>query len=161
MSGKCQAAEPLAMYASVNNTHRSHVFQRNLASHIGRIEAIGGRCSGDNPASGFHRFFRTITCNRSVCSDLVGRPVDGPPRCTSTMTNGNSVITAKFIASLFRQMPGPEVVVTASAPANDAPTAEAHPAISSSHCTVFTPSDLCLANSCRISVAGVMGYEPR
>ena len=31
------------------------------------------------------------------------------------------------------------MVVTANAPANEAPTAEAHPAISSSHCTVFTP----------------------
>ena len=77
-------------------------------------------------------------------------PVVNPP-------NGSSPITARFIASLFRQTPGPEVVVTAKAPAKAAPTAEAQPAISSSHCTVLTPNDLCLANSCRISVAGVIG----
>ena len=49
------------------------------------------------------------------------------------------MITAKFMASLFKHTPGPEVVVTAKAPANAAPTADAQPAISSSHCTVFTP----------------------
>ena len=65
------------------------------------------------------------------------------------------------MASLFKHTPGPEVVVTAKAPANAAPTADAQPAISSSHCTVFTPKDLCLANSCKISVAGVIGYEPK
>ena len=66
-------------------------------------------------------------------------------------------MTARFIASLFKHIPGPEVVVTARSPAKAAPTAEAHPAISSSHCTVFTPSDLCFESSCRMSVAGVIG----
>lgn len=59
-------------------------------------------------------------CNKSVCSDLVGRPVEGPPRCTSSTTSGSSVMTARFIASDFRQTPGPEVEVTASAPAKRA-----------------------------------------
>ena len=77
------------------------------------------------------------------------------------ITRGSSSITARLMASLFKQMPGPEVLVAANAPAKAAPTALAQPEISSSHCTVVTPSDLCLANSCRISVAGVMGYEPR
>ena len=72
-------------------------------------------------------------CNRSVCSDFVGRPVAGPPRCTSSTTSGNSMMTARFMASLFRQMPGPEVEVTPRAPAKEAPTADAQPAISSSH----------------------------
>ena len=31
--------------------------------------------------------------NRSVCSVLVGRTVEGPPRITSTSTNGSSAIT--------------------------------------------------------------------
>ena len=35
------------------------------------------------------------------------------------------------------------------------------PAISSSACTVFTPRSLRLASSSRITVAGVMGYEPQ
>ena len=101
------------------------------------------------------------TCSRSVCSLLVGSPVAGPPRCTSSTTKGSSMMTARFIASLLRQMPGPDVLVTAKAPAKDAPTAEAHPAISSSHCTVVTPRLLCFDSSCSTSVAGVMGYEPR
>ena len=70
-------------------------------------------------------------------------------------------MTARLMASLFRQMPGPEVEVAASAPANEAPMALAQADISSSHCTVMTPHDLCLDSSCSMSVAGVMGYEPR
>ena len=86
-------------------------------------------------------------CNKSVCSVFVGRPVEGPPRCTSMMTSGSSAIIAKFMASLFRQMPGPDVDVTARLPAYEAPMAMQHPDISSSHWTVLTPSDLCFANS--------------
>jgi hypothetical protein len=54
---------------------------------------------------------------KSDCSDLVGIPVEGPARCTSTITKGNSVITANPIASAFNDNPGPEVVVQAIAPA--------------------------------------------
>ena len=36
-------------------------------------------------------------------------------------TKGSSSITARFKASDFRQIPGPDVDVAASAPANDAP----------------------------------------
>ena len=61
------------------------------------------------------------------------------------------------MASDFKQMPGPEVEVTANAPAYEAPIAEAQPAISSSHCTVVTPNDLCFESSCSTSVAGVIG----
>ena len=32
-----------------------------------------------------------MACSRSDCSVLVGRPVEGPPRCTSTMTSGSSI----------------------------------------------------------------------
>ena len=95
--------------------------------------------------------------SKSVCSDLVGRPVEGPPRCTSNTTRGNSVMTARFMASDFKQTPGPDVDVTASAPAKEAPMAVEQPEISSSHCTVITPSDLCLDSSCSTSVAGVIG----
>ena len=35
------------------------------------------------------------------------------------------------------------------------------PAISSSACRVRTPKCLCLDSSCRMSDAGVMGYDPR
>ena len=96
-------------------------------------------------------------CNKSVCSDLVGIPVDGPPRCTSMTTRGTSAITAKPMASLFRARPGPEVEVAARQPAKLAPIAVQTPAISSSACTVITPKSLRLDNSCKISVAGVIG----
>ena len=60
-----------------------------------------------------------IACSRSACSVLVGSPVEGPPRWTSMTSSGSSVITARPIVSDFSEMPGPEVVVTPSAPAND------------------------------------------
>src|SRR6267378_4217722 len=63
-------------------------------------------------------------CKRSACSVLVGNPVDGPPRWMSQMTNGISTATASPIASVFRAIPGPEVVVIASAPAYAAPIDE-------------------------------------
>ena len=57
-----------------------------------------------------------IACSRSDCSVLVGSPVEGPPRCTSTTSSGSSVITASPIVSAFSATPGPDVVVTPSAP---------------------------------------------
>ena len=96
-------------------------------------------------------------CIKSVCSDFVGIPVDGPPRCTSTTTSGNSAITARPIASLFNARPGPDVDVAAKQPAKLAPIEVQIPAISSSACTVITPKSLRFESSCRISVAGVIG----
>ncbi len=57
--------------------------------------------------------------------------------------------------------PGPEVVVTASEPPKAAPSAAPMPAISSSAWKVRTPKFLCRDSSCRMSEAGVIGYEPR
>ncbi len=54
-----------------------------------------------------------IAISRSVCSVLVGMPVDGPARCTSTTISGSSVITARPTVSAFSATPGPEVVVHA------------------------------------------------
>ena len=98
-----------------------------------------------------------IACSRSACSVLVGSPVDGPPRWTSMTTSGSSVITARPIVSDFSAMPGPDVVVTPSAPANEAPSAAPMPAISSSAWNVVTPNALCLLSSWRMSEAGVIG----
>ncbi len=55
--------------------------------------------------------------SRSPCSTLVGSPVEGPPRCTSTTTSGSSAITASPMNSVLSAMPGPEVMVTAVLPA--------------------------------------------
>ena len=52
-------------------------------------------------------------------------------------------------------------MVTPSAPPYDAPSAAPMPAISSSACMVRTPKRLCLLSSCRMSLAGVIGYAPR
>ena len=76
---------------------------------------------------------------RSACSVFVGMPVEGPPRCTFTMTRGSSVMTARPIISDLSARPGPEVVVQASAPPKAAPIAEPMPAISSSAWYVTTP----------------------
>ena len=98
-----------------------------------------------------------IACSRSDCSVLVGRPVDGPPRCTSTMISGSSREMARPIASDFSATPGPEVVVTASAPPYAAPMADPMAAISSSAWNVITPKRWFFASSCRMSDAGVIG----
>ena len=72
-------------------------------------------------------------------------------------SSGSSVITASPIVSDFSAMPGPEVVVMPSDPANDAPSAAPMPAISSSAWKVVTPNALCLLSSWRMSEAGVIG----
>ena len=49
-----------------------------------------------------------IDCKRSVCSTLVGMPVDGPARWMSTMTSGSSTETARPMAlGLQRDARGP------------------------------------------------------
>src|ERR687892_718366 len=102
-----------------------------------------------------------MACRRSACSVLVGSPVDGPPRWMSQTISGSSSDTASPIVSDFRATPGPEVVVTPRAPPNAAPSAASMPAISSSAWNVRTPNRLCFESSCRMSDAGVIGYDPR
>ena len=87
----------------------------------------------------------------------MGSPVDGPPRCTFTTTIGNSAITPRPKASALSAKPGPEVEVTASLPANEAPMVVHIPAISSSAWKLFTPRSFLSARACKISVAGVEG----
>ena len=43
-------------------------------------------------------------------------PVAGPARCTSQITSGSSSITASEMVSIFRAMPGPDVLVTPTTP---------------------------------------------
>jgi len=58
---------------------------------------------------------------KSLCSDFVGIPVEGPPRITSTTTIGISAETAKPKASVIKAKPGPDVAVTEGMPPNDPP----------------------------------------
>ena len=73
-------------------------------------EDAASTATGDSPLR------PNIACSRSACSVFVGNPVDGPPRCTSTISSGSSVITANPMASDFSDTPGPDVLVTPSAP---------------------------------------------
>ena len=95
--------------------------------------------AGATIATGDSLLRPNIAWSRSACSVLVGRPVLGPPRCTSTMTTGSSVMTARPIASALSATPGPLVPVTPSAPPKLAPMAAPIAAISSSAWNVTTP----------------------
>jgi hypothetical protein len=93
--------------------------------------------TGDSPLRPY------IACSRSACSVLVGRPVDGPPRWTSTMTSGSSSITARPIVSALEREARPGGRGHAERAAEAAPRAAPMPAISSSAWKVVTPKRLC------------------
>ena len=107
--------------------------------------------------TGDSEFLPNKTMSRSACSGFVGMPVDGPARCTSTMTSGSSRVTARPTVSDFRTIPGPADVVTPSAPPNAAPNAAPEAAISSSAWNVRTPKCFSCASCSRTSDAGVIG----
>ena len=64
------------------------------------------------------------------------------------------------MVSDFSASPGPEVVVMPSDPPKEAPSAAPTPAISSSAWIVVTPKRFSPDRVCRMSDAGVIGYEP-
>ena len=137
-------SEPLATEPSESRiTGVRYVTAMRAASSAASKQSPGER--GARIGSGASPLRPNIACSRSACSVLVGRPVDGPPRCTSMTRSGSSVMTASPIVSLFSEKPGPEVVVTPSAPPNAAPSAAPTPAISSSAWNVVTPKRLVLA----------------
>jgi len=94
---------------------------------------------------------------RSACSVFVGMPVDGPARWMFRTTSGSSAVTARPMPSLLSAMPGPLEAVTPIAPPKEAPIAAVTAAISSSAWIVRTRKRLCMASSCRMSLAGVIG----
>ena len=89
----------------------------------------------------------------------VGRPVDGPPRWTSTKTHGVSVMAARPMCSIIREKPGPLVTVMAFLPAQTAPWMAIEAASSSSIWMKSAPSTSGArrANLSTISVDGVIG----
>ena len=95
--------------------------------------------------------------NRSDCSVFVGMPVEGPARCESITTSGSSVAIARPSISVLSAMPGPELDVTPSEPAYDAPMAAPIAAISSSAWKVTTPYCFSAASVCSSAEAGVIG----
>src|SRR4030042_3132544 len=93
---------------------------------------------------------------------FVGRPVEGPPRCTSTITHGISAMIANPSPSCISEKPGPLVPVNTFFPVTDAPMIAQIEAISSSICMNFPPfrgrrTDI----SSAISVEGVIGYPAK
>ena len=107
--------------------------------------------SGDSPWRPYSAIIR------SAASVLVGMPVEGPARWTSTTTSGSSYATASPIVSAFRSMPGPLVAVTPRCPEKAAPSAMFTAAISSSAWIVRTPSRWWRDSECSSSEAGVIG----
>lgn len=126
------------------------------AASIAASKQSAGVC-GATIGTGASPFLPYIAWSRSACSVLVGRPVEGPPRWMSMISSGSSRETASPIVSDFSATPGPDVVVTPSAPPNAAPSAAPIPAISSSAWNVRTPKFLWRDSSCRMSEAGVIG----
>ena len=102
-----------------------------------------------------------LTWRVSPCSSTEGIPVVGPPRCTSTITQGVSVPIAYPTCSCMRLTPGPLVAVIAFFPVHDAPITAASELISSSIWmkTPFlsTSPGRRTASLSETSVAGVMG----
>ena len=97
-------------------------------------------------------------CMTSPCDGSVGRPVDGPPRITSTITQGTWAIEAKPMFSCISEKPGPEVAVSALVPASEAPMTAAIEAISSSIWMKSPPTwGMRRDSTSAISVDGVIG----
>ncbi len=106
---------------------------------IARVKQSAGvagasTATGDSPCAPYRAW------NRSACSVLVGRPVDGPARWTLTMTTGSSVMTARPIASVLSANARTGGAGRPSAPPKAAPMAAPMAAISSSAWKVRTPN---------------------
>src|SRR5579872_4446160 len=95
----------------------------------------------------------------SAWAGSVGNPVEGPPRCTLTNTQGVSVMAAYPMCSIMSENPGPDVTVNALAPPQTAPWM-AIEAASSSSIWMKTPPTVGTraANRSTTSVDGVIGY---
>ena len=92
---------------------------RYLSARRAASTATSKQCDGERGAtigSGASPWRPNIASSRSVCSVLVGMPVDGPARCTSTTSSGSSRLIARPSASAFRSRPGPDVPVAAERP---------------------------------------------
>ena len=113
---------------------------------------------GAMTARGVSPWLAKTACSRSDCSLFVGRPVDGPPRCTLTITAGTSAIDERPSISAISERPGPDVAVIDFTPANDAPMTAPIAESSSSVCSAVPPSfGSHSASMCRISDDGVIG----
>jgi hypothetical protein len=151
-----QGSAPLATYPSDRiSTGTMYLVAIRTASRAMSKQSAGLR--GATMGMGASPLRPYMPISRSACSVLVGRPVDGPPRCTQTTTSGSSTITARPMASVLSASPGPEVPVTPMLPPYDAPMAAQTAEISSSAWKVRTLWFLYGASACRMSEAGVIG----
>ncbi len=94
----------------------------------------------------------------SCCAVSVGRPVEGPPRCTSATTIGVSIMQARPMVSIISEKPGPDVTVITFCPPQTAPILAVIEAISSSIWMNRPPtSGQRSAKRSAVSVDGVIG----
>ena len=123
-----------------------------------RVEAVRRRGAPRRPGTGDSPLRPYSAISRSACSVFVGMPVDGP--AALHVDDDQRQLDHDGEADrlgLQQHARAADVVVTASAPPNAAPSAAPTAAISSSAWNVRTPKFLCLASSCRMSEAGVIG----
>ena len=89
-------------------------------------------------------------------------PSPGPARMISAITAGSSAPARYEIPSAFRLMPGPDDAVMARRPVVAAPNTMLIAASSLSAWTMRRPAaGNFFAASCRISLAGVIGYPKK
>ena len=155
-SGMSHGSEPFARYASESRKTGVRYFTAMRAASIAASKQPDG-VEAATTGTGDSEFLPNRTISRSACSGFVGMPVDGPARCTSTMSSGSSSVTASPTVSDLSTMPGPAEVVTPSAPPKAAPSAAPDAAISSSAWNVRTPKCFSCASCSRTSDAGVIG----
>ena len=110
-SGKSQGSELLAKYPSVRSMTGVRCVKAILAASMATSKQSEGVLA-ETIGSGASPCLPYIASNRSEASVLVGNPVEGPPRWTSTKMSGNSRETANPSVSDLRATPGPLVVVT-------------------------------------------------
>ena len=106
---------------------------RTVSSYTSATEAGASATIGWSPC------VPQRACITSPCAGLVGSPVLGPARITSTTTHGISVEAAYPTCSCMSEKPGPLVAVIALRPASEAPSTAPSDAISSSICTATPP----------------------
>src|SRR4051794_2378450 len=121
---------------------RSVIMKIGVCSRSARSNALAVNSKHSVGSSGNSSTCLVSPCDayaQAVMSDCwvrVGMPVDGPPRCTSTITAGISAKYARPMNSVISEMPGPDVAVNARAPFQPAPITMPIDASSSSAWTI-------------------------
>ena len=112
---------PVGQVAVGEHDDRRAVLDGQADGLDGDGEAVARGLGGDDRAAAPRRGARTWRGGGRPARSWSGSPVEGPPRCTSTITRGSSRLMASPMVSDLRSSPGPLVVVTPSDPPKAAP----------------------------------------